>query len=631
MFLFDNLNQQMKLINTFLLLLMVASVLTAQSNAVLETIPQKDLIAIGSMTPHSTFQKLDKERREEYNVASSMASLVLMMTQSDITEAKTNSMVAKFENPEATGLQVKENVFFWIKKAVDPDASPYSELPPMYYQLVIPVLDWSKLDLFMQELFADKAGEFLQIGNAKNVMHNGILINWNKKRLVICQSSATSSFYEEDEVFEARREAILKKQANALGNEYTKAESVMSDPQFVEHLQKKADISVWVNYDALMDEAVFNEVPREGRATVEALVKKFSGYKLGGHIRVEQDEIVIDYESYYSETTAKIMRSANSKTGNKKLLKYVDSENLIGMYSMSFDVENYTTTFNEEIYSVLNTTKEGKLVVDMINIIDIFVDEEEIYSLWNGDMIVAVTGVDIIEKEYKRSSYDDETGEYLGRIKDTMKTPMPIGLMGIAFDGDENIKKFIKLGVDAGVISKRADGVYAVGGSMDELGREIFIIMNKGVLLFTNDETLADQRKGVARKKRIQKEDCKKATSSMVYAFLDVKKGTSIAQELEAELGGELPNDLDEWQKIERLELIVKPTKGNSTEAELHFKFNEEGSSAIEGLIELSQGVMRNMMMGGRGRRGSGSSEWDEFDELEELDPAEDTEEIKRL
>lgn len=631
MFLFDNLNQQMKLINTFLLLFMVASMLTAQSNAVLETIPQKDLIAIGSMTPHSTFQKLDKERREDYNVASSMASLVLMMTQSDITEAKTNSMVAKFENPETTGLQVKENVFFWIKKAVDPDASPYSDLPSMYYQLVIPVLDWGKLDLFMQELFADKASEFLQIGNAKNVMHNGILINWNKQRLVICQSSATSSFYEEDEVFEARREALLKKQANALGNEYTKAESVMSDPQFVEHLQKKADISVWVNYDALLDEAAFNEVPREGRATVEALVKKFSGYKLGGHIRVEQNEIVIDYQSYYSETTGNIMRSANSKTGNKKLLKYVDSENLIGMYSMSFDIENYVTTFNEEIYSVLNTTKEGKLVVDMINIIDIFVDEEEIYSLWNGDMIVAVTGVDIIEKEYTRSSYDDETGEYLGRVQDTMKTPMPIGLMGIAFDGDENIKKFIKLGVDAGVISKRADGVYAVGGSMDELGREIFIIMNKGVLLFTNDETLADQRKGVARKKRIQKEDCKKATSNMVYAFLDVKKGTSIAQELQAELGGKLPSDLEEWQKMERVELIVKPAKGNSSETELHFKFNEESSSAIEGLIELSQGVMRNMMMGGFGRSGSGSSEWDEFDELEESEPVEDTEDIKRL
>lgn len=611
----------MKLITYLFILLLLSTLAQAQADEVLKSIPKKDVFFIGTITPHETFQKLDKETRESYEIAPILANTVVQMTQDSMDENLVESLKLRFANPEETGLQTTKDVFFWATRMSNPTLDRYAE-DELFFQVVMPVADITKLEIMLADLFGEQATAPLVIGKANNIMHDGFLINWNKNRLILVRSSDEQSFFEEDEEFAARQQEGLQLRANALGNDYKLEETIFSDAQFQNHLQKKADIALWMDYDNLLSEIPVNQIPREGRETFKAVTNIFMGLKIAAYVQIQEKELVFEYTNYFGEEMGNIMRAATKEKANKNLLKYVEGENLMAFYSGVFSIEGYAETFFDELKKALNTTREGKILNNMIDIVDIFVDEDEMYTLWNGDVVLAMTDITTVEREFVSYEYNEESGNWDNEVVNKIQEPMPILMMGGSYSSKENVMKFIDLGINIGGLSKRADGVYVIAGSLEEMGMEAFVILNKGTLMITNNKKLAEKRKGFKCKERMNKTDWKNAIAHSQYGFVDIEKTIEVLEKIGEKRGEETPKDIVEAKEtFDRIELKVTQETENSTTTRLRLilKDKEDSQNTLQTLVKYGTKGFMMMMM-------NNSFDDEEVEDMDDFD-----EDFKRL
>lgn len=607
----------MKFITSLFILFFISTLAQAQADEVLKSIPKKDVFFIGSITPHETFQKLDKETRESYEIAPILANAVVKMTQDSMDENLTESLKLRFSTPKETGLETTKDVFFWATRESNPTLDRYAE-DALFFQVVMPVLDITKLEILLADLFGEEATEPMVVGKAKNIMHNGFLINWNNNRLILVRSSEEQSFFEEDEEFEARQTEALQLRANALGNEYKPEETIFNDAQFQKHLQKNADIALWMDYDNLISEIPVNQIPREGRETFKAVTNIFMGLKIAAYVQIQEKELVFEYTNYFGEEMGNIMRAATQNKANKHLLKYVEGENLMAFYSGVFSIEGYAETFFDELKKALNTTKEGKILNNMIDIVDIFVDEDEMYTLWDGDVVLAMTDITTVEKEFVSYEYNEESGNWDDKVVTKVEEPMPILMMGGSYSSKENVMKFIDLGINIGGLSKRDDGIYVIAGSLEEMGMEAFLILNKGTLIVTNNKKLTEKRKGFKCKERMNKTDWKNAMAHSQYGFVDIDKTIEVIEKIAEKEGEETPKDVAQAKEtFDRLELKVTKESENSltTRLRLILKDKEDNQNTLQTLVDFGTKGFMMMMMRNNGFDDAEVEEMDDFDE----------------
>jgi len=103
--------------------------------------------------------------------------------------------------------------------------------------------------------------------------------------------------------------------------------------------------------------------------------------------------------------------------------------------------------------------KYGKPAVDIIEILEIIIDENALYKLFTGDVIISVNGVK--EFEVIRKTYDwDENFNKIDKI-DTVNQKMPEILFMAGVGNKKDVNKFIKLLENTKVLKKEGN-IYSV-------------------------------------------------------------------------------------------------------------------------------------------------------------------------
>jgi hypothetical protein len=340
------------------------------------------------------------------------------------------------------------------------------------------------------------------------------------------------------------------------------------------------------------------------------------GFKIAAYVHIDAGEFSLEYKSYMNEKMGNIARGASSLKPNRKLYKYIKGDNLMAFYSGQFNIKGYAESFSKEISEVLNKTKEGVLVNNLWDIVDIFVDEEEAYTLWNGDFAMALTGLKTIQKEQVDYNYNADTDTW-DEETSTKEEIMPVGVIGGSYKSEENVMKFIKLGVNIGGLSQRGEGVYAVAGAQKELGMDVFVILNKGVLLITNDSLLTVKRKGFSGKEKFPVAEWKNVLTTMQYGFVDVVKFADVVTKYHEKADKKVPENINKAKDvITRMEMKVYKPIGNTMASEFKIIFTDKNKSTLNTLFELGKkGMQMGPMLGFPGQ--GGGDEFDEFDEFE--------------
>lgn len=576
----------MKGISTLIVLTMATQLLFAQTPSVQEYISKDKAAFILNLSPYSTYKKLDTATTNKYNISELLTPILWGMAGNEAqSEEKLKSIQESLANPETMGLETQKEVYFWAQKPGDTQNELYAgETNPMFINIVLPITDGAKFRKFLDNLFGEeKTKVMIPSGNAMNLIHDKTLVNWNNKRLIISVSTIQQSFFEDAAAYESRIIQILLQHANALGL-VTPETSIAKDAEYQKHLHKDSDFDVWMDYNNFMPS--IETVPAEFRELYQSIIAFAGDIKIGGNGFVKKGELEFLMEMYTSDAMSRVLNAGYKTTLNKNFFKYLDNTNLMGMYSISMNVDGFMRAYGSELYKILETTKEGTLITNALDIVDIFVDEDEIYQLFKGDMVMAMTDLKIVERTSTDFEYNEEEDKW-NEVTSSKKEVLPVMVMMMSCN-EENILKFIKLATNAGALSKRDEGVWLIPGGMENLGFDVFVILQGGILMFTNDENLVTNAKsGIAKNKQMPSKDAKALSSYVQYVVLDAGKIAAAVKKAYESMDEELPRGVNGIEKtIQKFEIKTLKPNGNELMTEFRLKMTDPNANVLQTIVD---------------------------------------------
>lgn len=574
---------------------MATQLLVAQEKSMQRFIAKDKAAFVATLSPYKTYNKLDTATTNKYNISEMLAPMLLGMAGGDMSEENVKKVEQDLADSKKVGLDTKQDIYIWAQR---PDQMSEDDPEAMLINLVLPVTDGDKFRSFLDQLFgADKIKSMIPKGDALNMVHNGMLINWNKERLVITASTSQQSFFEEREEFEKRQSEMYLEHASGLGA-VTLDNSIAKDADYQKQIQKEADFGFWMDYNNLMPPLA--QMPMQARELLGSLYELVGGIKLSGHGYAKKGEGLFTTTMYANESMTRVFNQAYNLRVNKDFFKYVDNTNLMGLYTLATSPKGFMDAYSSEVYKALKKSKEGTLITNALDIIDIFIDEDEIYTLLKGDVLFAVTDIKIMDRKSSDFEYDEETDKW-EEVTTTVKEPMPLAVMMFSYGSEENIMKFIDFGANAGVLSKRADGVWAVGGAKEEIGVDMFIIVKDGVLMFTNDENITKNLNGLPKNKQMSAKDVKDITSYIQYGFLDAGKMIATSKTSMKEMGQTFPEELASVEEnLNKFEIKTFAPEGNQIKSDIRLIFKDKDANSlqimVDGMLKIAE-----KEMGGRG------------------------------
>lgn len=595
---------------------MATQLLVAQEKSMQRFISKDKAAFVASLSPYTTYNKLNTATKDKYNVSEMLAPMLLGMAGGDMSEENVKKVEQDLSDTKKVGLNTQENIYIWAQR---PEKMSKGDSDALLFNLVIPVTDGNKLRSFLDQLFgADQIKSMIPKGDALNMVHNGMLLNWNKERLIISGSSSKQSFFEDREEFETRQKEMYMDLATSLG-EVTVANSIQKDEAYQSQIQKDADFGFWMDYNNIMPP--LDQVPMQARELMGSLYELVGGLKLSGHGYAKKGEGLFTTTMYANESMARVFNEAYTLRVNKNFFKYVDNTNLMGMYSMAMSPKGFIDSYGTELYKALKKSKEGTLVTNVLDIMDIFIDQDEIYTLVNGDMLFAVTDIKIMDRKSSDFEYNEESDKW-EEITTTVKEPMPLAVMMFSYGSEANIMKFIDLGSNAGVLSKRAEGVWAVGGIKEEIGVDMFIIVKDGVLMFTNDENITKNLSGLPKNKQMSAKDVKDISSYVQYGFFDIEKMITTSKKTMEEMNQTFPEELIVIQDdLMKFEMKTFAPEGSKIKSEMRLLFKDKDINSLQLMVDGMLKIIEQK------KGGSGSGDEPVYDEKE----AEDEDGTKKL
>ncbi|MCH2021047.1 MAG: DUF4836 family protein [Saprospiraceae bacterium] len=577
----------MKSISILIITFMSTQLLVAQIS--MQQFISKDKSAlIANITPYLTYQKLDTATTNKFKISKTIAPLLIGLADANSDdEAKIAKIQEDLAQPERTGLDIQKEIYIWIQKPDNPSDELYDgESNPMFTNIIIPVTDGAKFRTFLDQLFGkDKTNRVVPTGNTLNLIHNQTLINWNKDRLILSRSTITQSFYDDDSQFNDRITKLLLQHANAL-SKIDVEQSISKDVNYQKHLHKDSDFDIWMDYNSLMPSS--NDIPRQARELYESIIDFVGDIKIGGNGFLNDGKGLFLMEMYSNDALTRVLQETYNQKLNKDFFKYLNNENLMGMYTMAMNPEGLMRSYSAEIYKVLEKTKEGTLITNVLDIIDIFIDEEEIYSLLKGDLLMAFTDIITINKVSTDFEYNEKTDKW-DEVQKTSKEVMPLMVMMMSYGNEENLMKFIKLASNAGLISKKTDGVWTIGGAKEEIGVDVFVIVKDGVFMLTNDESVPKNLgSGYAKEKQMNAKDIKDVSTHVQYGFIDIDKLAENGKKVSKEMGINLPTDIAEAHKtFKRLEFKTSHPEGNETTTEFSLSLSDSETNVLQTIFDV--------------------------------------------
>ncbi len=577
----------MKSIFIITVFFMTTQLLVAQEKSMQDFISKDKTAFVANFTPYSTYYKLDTATTNKFKVSKMLAPMLLGMAGGEVSQEKISKIQEQLQNTEKIGIDIQKEVYIWLQNPEDPDKDLYKgESSPMTVNLVLPITDADKFRSFLDDLFGEeKTKKMIPSDGAMNLIHNLTLLNWNKDRMILAKSTIKQSFFDDESSYSERITKILLEHANAV-SKVDVANSIAKDADYQKHLHKDSDFDFWMNYKTLVPSS--NDVPLQARELVNSIMEFVTDMKLGGNGFLKKGEGQFLMEIYTNDAMSRVMAESYKLKPNKNFFKYINGDNLIGLYSMAMSPEGFISSYGTEIYKVLEKTKEGSLVTNLLDIIDIFVDEEEIYTLLKGDMLFAVTDLKVVDKESVDYEFNEKTDKW-DEVKSIKKEPLPLAVMMMSYGSEENIMKFVKLASNSGVISKKEEGVWIVGGVKEELGFDLYIIVKDGVLMFTNDEAIpANLKSGFPKDKQLDAKETKNIIDYVQYGFLDVANMVKTSKKVFEEMKIDLPLDLTMFEKtFNRMEFNTSHPKGNEITTEFLLKMKDSNANVLQSIFDM--------------------------------------------
>lgn len=567
--------------------------INAQSGNIQQFIHKKNAPIVINMNPSATMDKLDTAFTNAMNLSATIAPL-LAAQSGNVTNERMEQLVKLLDTDGATGLSLKGDIYAWMSIPEQANAEA-DQMDNMILNLAFGVEDKNKLESFLNAVFENNLNNKSKKHDFSYIIQNSNLISWNDQRMTISRCTRQQSFFEDELTYNQN----IAKSLNDFVDQLAKPEysaSLASDKNYQQHLQNGSDLDLWMDYETY-GKLLNRDMPAELSQIYASMMKAYGDIKLGMNIFMNDGEMRIKTEVFMSESMAKIMDGAYDQEINKEFFKYVKGENPLALYAFAINPKGIYGGLFEEMTESLNSTKEGKIMNDMIGIIDIFLDQDEIYSLFRGDMLFVLSDFRSMEIQQKDYVYNEKKDNW-EEIETTKTEILPIMSLLFSFGSKENMMKFIALGIHAEMLNEVNEGLWNIKPVSEELGMDVYLLLKDDFLMVTNDVQINEYSKnGFPKKEQFNNEMVDLLLSKTAFGKIDLKAMSNSLKALGEQKSAPVPVDVVElMNKFDLIELSVNDMLKNELTSELIISMQDKSQNILQQVMGLAQGFMQSMM-----------------------------------
>lgn len=370
-----------------------------------------------------------------------------------------------------------------------------------------------------------------------------------------------------------------------------------------------SDVHMWMDYSYFLEAMKggsnsFGMMGSEAAMMMQSMTSVmdvfYSGAFMSMGLNFQNGKMAISSDMFFNEDMMRFYKGALDGKFNKKFLRYVEGgDQLFGYYYFNLNVKKSIDEGKALMHkAMLATPQYGQMADDAMKILGIFIDEDAIANLMKGDLLLSVSGMKMME--FTQTTYDFDDDFNVIPKDTTVVKKMPVITMLASYGSQEDIMKFIDLGVHSEVI-KREKNYFKM--TVPNMGADVYLALKDGVMIFTNDQNLVTSKleSGYKGKQRLTKKHRKLMCKNSSVFFWDVPN-TLYA------VGGENPTAGDPAtaylemlaKQFDNLELSSSKKVDESIKSKMDFNFTNEGTNSLEQFFNFVNDIYIELVGGAK-------------------------------
>lgn len=503
---------------------------------------------------------------------------------------------AIYRNPEEAGINIYPKSYIFMS-TLDSNA--------IMAGWVFMISDAKKFENWVNSSYEEdkESIQKMQVDNANMYIKGDEAMAWNGSCGIITSITTNNNAYrnvnyddpnyeakieEQEKLNKAKKIDLLKKEIAEIlkGNV---SNPLAENANFKLFAAKPFDAGIWINYEQFNNSinSFLKNIPEMSYGATERFASRLKSFYKDYYDHIlfttNKGNATVTYQTYLSEKIYQLFGNAFNTRINPEFFKYVEGDKLLGMYAVSGDLKalgngllELYKNFGEDL------TKEGKMIASGVEAMSVLLDEEAILSVMKGDFMIAFTGVKELEVQYTDYQYDGDV--YVGPVKKTRKENTVVYVMTMTVGNQENLDKFIKMGVAFGGF-KQMNGYYEIA----EFGKvQNYFTLDKNILVVSNDVELVKNAANPKLKKSVDAKVQNLTKNNPMTVYVNTQNVVDAILNNTKDIGAEEKKDLLEVKKeVGEFQMVGPNLQGKTFFSEGVLEVNDKKGNSLPTLIRF--------------------------------------------
>ena len=312
----------------------------------------------------------------------------------------------------------------------------------------------------------------------------------------------------------------------------------------------------------------------------------YSGNIVVGDIYLKENSIEFKLQANYGENLGKIYAKLNSTKFDKNVLRYIH-EDCAGFFTYNINLKEGYRQAYDIIIPLLSKQKDPRVTSNVLKaeLLNEFVNLDALFDTYQGSMFGTFNGVKKVKTKRIEFTYDEKTFEYSEK-EIIGEEEMPMFTVGFSTGRADIPEKILNYMGKMTTRFKKTDNYWKIEDAIFN-SIPVYVINRNGLLVITNDESLAIEHLDGYGKDAISGKNAKNAKKSkFMYSYFNV--GEVLSKIPKQVFTVKQNKVLDSMRGKEGyIEMTTLKTSSSYTDFEINYYFQGKYTDSGKYLLDL--------------------------------------------
>jgi hypothetical protein len=312
----------------------------------------------------------------------------------------------------------------------------------------------------------------------------------------------------------------------------------------------------------------------------------YSGNIVVGDIYLKDNSIEFKLQANYGENLGKIYAKLNSTKFDKNVLHYIH-EDCAGFFTYNINLKEGYRQAYDIIIPLLSKQKDPRVMSNVLKaeLLNEFVNLDALFDTYQGSMFGTFNGVKKVKTKRIEFSYDEKTFEYTEK-EIIGEEEMPMFTVGFSTGRGDIPEKILNYMGKMTTRFKKTDNYWKIDDAIFN-SIPVYVINRNGLLVITNDESLAiDHLDGYGKKALSGKKANNAKKSKFMYSYFNI--GEVLSKIPKQVFTAKQNKVLDSMRGKEGyIEMTTLKTSSSYTDFEINYYFQGKYTDSGKYLLDL--------------------------------------------